>query len=93
VPPFSGSIATMKLQLTIDAKHLDVEIDDVVAGLLAARLGLPEGADHRDALARHLSEVSAPWVLDDEHMRKRVLRRLILEIADPTLLMRHLMMD
>ncbi|MEE2979444.1 MAG: hypothetical protein VYB88_18430 [Pseudomonadota bacterium] len=83
----------MKLQLTIDAKHLDVEIDDVVAGLLAARLSLPEGADHRDAITRHLSEVSAPWVLDDEHMRKRVLRRLILEIADPTLLMRHLMTD
>ena len=83
----------MKLQLTIDAKHLDVEIDDVVAGLLAARLSLPEGADHRDAIARHLSEVSAPWVLDEGHMRKRVLRRLILEIADQTLLMRHLMMD
>lgn len=83
----------MKLQLTIDAKHLDIEIDNVVAGLLAARLGLPEGADHHEAIARHLSEVGAPWVLDEDHMRKRVLRRLILEIADPVLLMRHLMID
>ncbi|WP_199030844.1 hypothetical protein [Ralstonia sp. ASV6] len=83
----------MKLQLTIDARRVDAEIDDVVIGLLAARLSLPEGADHHEAITRHLNEVCAPWLLDEEHMRKRVLRRIILEIADPALLMRHLMID
>lgn len=83
----------MELNLTIDARPLRLEVDDVVAGLLAARLNLPEGADYRDALARHLSEVSAPWILDEAHMRKRVLRRLILEIADARLVMRYLMAE
>ncbi|MBI0330393.1 hypothetical protein [Burkholderia plantarii] len=83
----------MKLTLHIDAKPLEVEIDDVVAGLLAARLDLPAGEDHQDALARYLSEKGAPWTLDDEHMRRRILRRLILDIADPALVIRHLMAD
>ncbi|MEM5425306.1 MULTISPECIES: hypothetical protein [Paraburkholderia] len=83
----------MKLELHIDSRPLDVEIDDVVAGLLAVRLNLPDGEDHRDALARYLSEKGKPWILDEEHMRRRILRRLILEIADPALVIRHLMAD
>ncbi|WP_322103360.1 hypothetical protein [Paraburkholderia sp. J41] len=83
----------MKLELCIDSKPLDMEIDDVVAGLLAARLNLPASADANDALARYLSEKGAPWILDENHMRRRILRRLILDIADPALVIRHLMDD
>ncbi|MFP3707885.1 hypothetical protein SB783_28085 [Paraburkholderia sp. SIMBA_009] len=83
----------MKLELFIDSRPLDIEIDDVVAALLAARLDLPAGADNQDGLARYLSEKAAPWTLDEEHMRRRILRRLILDIADPALVIRHLMGD
>ena len=83
----------MKLELLIDSKPLDIEIDDVIAGLLAVRLDLPANADHQVALARYLSEKGAPWILDDDHMRRRILRRLILDIADPALVIRHLMAD
>ena len=83
----------MKLELLIDSKPLDIEIDDVIAGLLAVRLDLPANADHQAALARYLSEKGAPWILDDDHMRRRILRRLILDIADPALVIRHLMAD
>lgn len=31
----------MKLSLTIDSNPLDIELDEVVAGLLGVRLGLP----------------------------------------------------
>ena len=41
----------MKLQLFIDSRPLAIEIDDVVVGLLAARLELPAGADNEDALS------------------------------------------
>ncbi|AOJ29791.1 MULTISPECIES: hypothetical protein [Burkholderia] len=81
----------MKLELCIDSKRLDIELDDVVAGLLAARLNLPAGTDNRDALARYLGKQGEPWSLDEEHMRRRILRRLILDIADPALVIRHLM--
>ena len=40
----------MKLQLSIDSKPLHIEIDDVVAGLLAARLGLPPFIEHCDGV-------------------------------------------
>ncbi|HTR06333.1 MAG TPA: hypothetical protein VMJ11_06680 [Paraburkholderia sp.] len=83
----------MKLELCIDSKALTIEIDDVVAGLLAVRLNLPDNEDHHAALARYLSEKGAPWILDEEHMRRRILRRLILDIADPALVIRHLMAD
>jgi hypothetical protein len=83
----------MKLELHIESKPLDIEIDDVVAGLLAARLSLPPGSDNQDTLAHYLSEKGAPWTLDEEHMRRRILRRLILDIADPALVIRHLMTD
>jgi hypothetical protein len=83
----------MKLKLNIDSKPLEVEIDDVVAGLLAVRLDLPAAADSQDALARYLSDKGAPWTLDEEHMRRRILRRLILDIADPALVIRHLIAD
>jgi hypothetical protein len=83
----------MKLDLYIDSKPLDIEIDDVVAGLLAVRLGLPGDTNHQQALARYLSEKGAPWMLDEEHMRRRILRRLILDIADPALVIRHLMAE
>ncbi|MGV2291914.1 hypothetical protein AAHK20_24595 [Trinickia sp. YCB016] len=83
----------MKLKLNIDSKPLDVDIDDVVAGLLAVRLDLPAGEDNQDALARYLSDKGAPWTLDEEHMRRRILRRLILDIADPALVIRHLMAE
>ncbi|CAG9215054.1 conserved hypothetical protein [Burkholderia vietnamiensis] len=83
----------MKLQLSIDSKPLHIEIDDVVAGLLAARLGLPPDGDHRDAVARYLGDAAGPWTLDDAHMRKRVMRRLILDVADPTLVIQYLMAD
>ncbi|CAM2158665.1 conserved protein of unknown function (plasmid) [Pararobbsia alpina] len=83
----------MKLNLIIDSRPLDVEVDDVVASLLAVRLDLPAGAENRDALASYLSEKGAPWTLDEEHMRRRILRRLVLDIADPVLVMRHLMAD
>ncbi|CAG9207426.1 hypothetical protein [Paraburkholderia tropica] len=83
----------MKLQLFIDSRPLAIEIDDVVVGLLAARLELPAGADNEDTLARYLSEKGAPWTLDEEHMRRRILRRLILDIADPALVIRYLMTD
>ncbi|GJH02835.1 hypothetical protein [Paraburkholderia terrae] len=83
----------MKLQLFIDSKPLEIEIDDVVAGLLAVRLDLPANADSQAALARYLSEKGAPWILDEDHMRRRILRRLILDIADPSLVIRHLMTE
>lgn len=81
----------MKLDLCIDSKPLDIELDDVVAGLLAVRLDLPANADHRDAITRYLNEKGAPWSLDADHMRRRILRRLILDIADPALVIRYLM--
>ncbi|WP_269504479.1 hypothetical protein [Burkholderia sp. IMCC1007] len=83
----------MKLELLIDSHALHIEIDDVVAGLLAARLGLAPDGDHSDAIARYLGEAAAPWTLDDNHMRKRVMRRLILDVADPTLVIQYLMAD
>ena len=83
----------MKLELSIDAKPLDIEIDDVVAGLLAVRLDLPANADHQAALARYLSEKGAPWLLDEGHMRRRILRRLTLDIAYPALVIRHHMAE
>lgn len=83
----------MKLELHIDSRTLDIEIDDVVAGLLAARLNLPAGANQEVLLAGYLSEKREPWTLDEEHVRRRVLRRLILDIADPALVIRHLMAD
>jgi len=83
----------MKLDLCIDSKPLDIEIDDVVAGLLAVRLGLTGDTNRQETLARYLSEKGAPWMLDDEHMRRRILRRLILDIADPALVIRHLMAE
>jgi hypothetical protein len=84
----------MKLDLTIDTRSLSVELDDVIVGLLAVRLGLlSEGEALREAVSRHLSDVGGPWVLDENHMRKRILRRLILEIADPALVIRFLMLE
>lgn len=50
----------MKLELCIDSKPLDIELDDVVAGLLAARLDLPANTDHRDAITRYLNEKGRP---------------------------------
>lgn len=98
LPIFAGgadyrSEKAMKLSLVIDSKPLDIEIDDVVANLLALHLDFPSAAENRDALASYLSEKGAPWTLDEEHMRRRILRRLILDIADPALVMRHLMAD
>ncbi|RQU30342.1 hypothetical protein DF142_35390 [Burkholderia cenocepacia] len=84
---------TMKLELSIDSRPLHVELDDVIAGLLAARLGLPPDGDHRGAIGRYLGDAAGPWTLDDDHMRKRVMRRLILDIADPTLVIQYLMAD
>ncbi|MCA8276134.1 hypothetical protein LGN17_26990 [Burkholderia sp. AU30280] len=81
----------MKLVLHIDSKPLDIEIDDVLAGLLAARLELPGGAANQDALAQYLGKKGEPWMLDEDHMRKRIFRRLILDIADPALIISHLM--
>ncbi|WP_174434200.1 hypothetical protein [Burkholderia metallica] len=83
----------MKLELSIDFRPLHVELDDVIAGLLAARLGLPPDDDHRGAIGRYLGDAAGPWTLDDDHMRKRVMRRLILDIADPTLVIQYLMAD
>lgn len=62
----------MHLKLIIDSKPLDIEVDDVIAGLLATRLNLPAGTHQQEALARHLGEKGTPWLLDDEHMRKRI---------------------
>ncbi|VVE72312.1 hypothetical protein PAN31117_04355 [Pandoraea anapnoica] len=83
----------MHLKLIIDARPLDIEIDDVIAGLLALRLDLPENADQQAAILQYLSEKGSPWLLDEEHMRKRIFRRLILDIADPALIIRYLMVD
>ncbi|AIO43509.1 MULTISPECIES: hypothetical protein [Burkholderia] len=83
----------MKLELSIDSRPLHVELDDVIAGLLAARLGLPLDGDNRGAIGRYLGDAAGPWTLDDDHMRKRVMRRLILDIADPTLVIQYLMAD
>ena len=83
----------MDLTLTIDSRPLDFELDDVIAGLLAVRLNVPPGEDTRAAIGRYLGEVGGPWILDENHMRKRVLRRLILDIADPTLVVRYLMTE
>lgn len=87
------SMTTMKLELSIDSKPLTIEIDDVIAGLLAARLNLPAGVNQEVLLAGYLSEKGEPWTLDEDHMRRRVLRRLILDIADPALVIKHLMAD
>jgi len=84
----------MKLNLTIDSTPLSIELDDVLAGLLAVRLDAPLEADAmRDAISRHLSDVGGPWLLDEDHMRNRILRRLILEIVDPALVVRYLMIE
>ncbi|KWE50023.1 hypothetical protein WL76_21595 [Burkholderia ubonensis] len=84
----------MKLNLTIDSTPLSMELDDVLAGLLAVRLDAPLEADAmRDAISRHLSDVGGPWLLDEDHMRNRILRRLVLEIADPALVARYLMIE
>ena len=42
----------MELTLTIDSRPLTLELDDVVAGLLAVRLNLPSDIDTRAALCR-----------------------------------------
>jgi len=83
----------MELKLTIDGKTLDLELDDVVAGLLAARLNVPACANLRDVIRDYLGDAGGPWMLDENHMRKRILRRLILDIADPALIVRYLMAD
>jgi len=83
----------MELTFTIDSRPLALELDDVVAGLLAARLNLPLNTDTRAALARYLSDAGGPWMLDENHMRKRIMRRLILDIADPALVIRYLMIE
>ncbi|VVE59963.1 hypothetical protein PCA31118_00074 [Pandoraea captiosa] len=83
----------MQLKLIIDARPLDIEIDDVIAGLLATRLNLPAHADQHEAIVQYLSEKGSPWLLDEEHMRKRIFRRLILDVADPALIIRYLMVD
>jgi len=83
----------MELRLTIDGRALDLELDDVIAGLLAARLNLPAAANIRDAIRDYLGEAGGPWMLDENHMRKRILRRLILDIADPALIVRYLMAE
>lgn len=44
-------------------------------------------------MARYLGDAAGPWTLDDAHMRKRVMRRLILDVADPTLVIQYLMAD
>ena len=84
---------TVNLTLNIDSKPLPIEIDDVVAGLLATRLNVPHDADVSASLSRYLSDESAPWVLDEEHMRKRIFRRVILAVADPALVIRYLMAE
>lgn len=81
----------MELTLSIDGRPLSFELDDVVAGLLATRLNVPPGIDQREAIRGYLGEAGGPWMLDEDHMRRRVLRRLILDIADPTLIVRYLM--
>ncbi|WP_027778095.1 hypothetical protein [Paraburkholderia caledonica] len=83
----------MELTLTIDSRPLTLELDDVVAGLLAVRLNVPSDADTPAALCRYLSDAGGPWLLDENHMRKRILRRLILDIADPALVIRYLMIE
>ncbi|CAH2921515.1 MAG: hypothetical protein CPSOU_3884 [uncultured Paraburkholderia sp.] len=84
----------MELTLTIDSRPLTLELDDVVAGLLAVRLNLPSDTDTRAALCRYLSDAGGPWMLDENHMRKRILRRLlILDIADPALVIRYLTIE
>ena len=83
----------MDLTLTIDSRPLDFELDDVIAGLLAVRLNVPPGEDTRAAIGRYLGEGGGPWILDENHMRKRVLRRLILDTADPALVVRYLMTE
>ncbi len=75
----------------IDSRPLTLELDDVVAGLLAARLNLPSNTDTRAALAA-IWRCRRPWMLD-EIMRKRIMRRLILDIADPALVIRYLMIE
>ena len=84
----------MKLNLKIDDHSLDIELDDVIVKLLAVRLGVaPEGNAMMEAVSPYLSDASGPWILNENHMRKRILRRLILEIADPALVIRYLMTD
>ncbi|WP_186129127.1 hypothetical protein [Burkholderia gladioli] len=82
----------MKLSLTIDSNPLDIELDEVVAGLLGVRLGLPPApaAALQAPITRHLNDTAGPWTLDAEHMRARILRKVILDIADPALLLRYL---
>lgn len=41
-------------------------------------------------ITRHLNDTAGPWTLDAEHMRARILRKVILDIADPALLLRYL---
>ena len=53
----------MELTLTIDSRPLTLELDDVVAGLLAVRLNLPSDADTRAALCRYLSDAGGPGML------------------------------
>ena len=49
----------MELTLTIDSRPLTLELDDVVAGLLAVRLNVPSDTDTRAALCRYLSDEAA----------------------------------
>ncbi|MEA3122050.1 MAG: hypothetical protein QOH33_1611, partial [Paraburkholderia sp.] len=37
--------------------------------------------------------VGGPWLLDEDHMCNRILRRLILKIVDPALVVRYLMTE
>ncbi|GJH13332.1 hypothetical protein CBA19CS11_30860 [Caballeronia novacaledonica] len=53
----------MKLELRIDSKPLEVELDDVIAALLARRLDLPDDANLEDALARYLARKVRPGCL------------------------------
>ncbi|MFM0234329.1 hypothetical protein [Paraburkholderia sediminicola] len=50
----------MDLTLTIDSRPLTVELDDVIAGLLAVRLNLPPDTDTRAVLCRYLSDTGGP---------------------------------
>jgi hypothetical protein len=48
---------------------------------------------HTAVICRYLSDAGAPWILGDNHLRKRNLRRLAPDIADPTLMIRYLMAE
>ena len=62
----------MKLSLTIDSNPLDIELDEVVAGLLGVRLGLPPApvAALQAPITRHLNETVGPWTLDADHSQR-----------------------